>query len=204
MSDQNFTLPESKLTEKEQEALAAKGDEESLVELVMDNLRTGFGYGRSYCGGRFQDDELLSVVYQAMMSAARRFRPGRQRLVAFCKPFIRGELHRAWKRKAPVGTSLPDYSVSRQTVWSPDDEQDSGVQELEYTSFDYDAVDKETFVARIKPWLPRLTQHERLIVDLIFFGGYNQADASTLLGVERQAVKQVLRRVYRKFSRWLK
>lgn len=199
-----FLLPESKLTEQEQAALAVQGTEAALTELAMDNIQAGFAYGRCYCGNRFQDDELLSAVYKALMAAARRFRPGRCRLSVFAKPFIRGELHRAWKQKICIGVPLPIYPANDHNYAPTSDDEDPGFKELECEFFDYDAVDREVVVNRIQPWLSRLTKHERLIVDLVYYGGYSQTDAATLIGVKRQALQQILRRIHGKFRKWLK
>jgi len=202
-SKRNFNLPKPTLTLEEQNKLAQEGTEEALTALVMENINAGFGYGRIYCGSRFSDAELLSIVYKAMMAAAKRFRPGDQKLISYCKPFIRGELHRAWKQKAPIGLQLPEFPPPPSGVWSPDDEQDPGVVELAYVNFDYESLDKDVAATRLSPFLKRLTTHERLVVDLIYFGGYNQVDAAELMGVARSAVQQVLKRVWRKFKRWL-
>ena len=199
-----FTLPDPCLTAELEDRLALTATDAAHVDLVMGNIKHGFGYARIYCTTRFDDDELLSVVYRAMIAAAPRFRPGRQRFIAYCKPFIRGELHRAWKQKAPCGIPMPEFSPPVSGAYGPDDESDPGVIEPIYTTFNFHPLDRENIQKKLAPFLNRLTTQERLVIDLMYTGGYGKSDIAELTKGKRQAIHQVWRRAMRKLKMWVK
>jgi RNA polymerase sigma factor (sigma-70 family) len=165
----------------------------------MGNIRNGYGYARLYCGTRFDDDELLSIVYKAMMAAARRFQPGGQSLVRFAKPFIRGELHRAWKNNRPLGQPLTPACDSKATC--PDDDPAPVAAEGEFVMFDFGELDAKYNEEKVKKMLRRLSKHERAIVDLVFWGGLSYTDVAKLTRSHRQSVHQVVRNAFSKLKR---
>jgi RNA polymerase sigma factor (sigma-70 family) len=198
-------LPEPNLTREQEAALAKQGTEEAHVELVMGNIRQGFAYARTYSGTRFEDGELLSIVYKAMMAAARRFQHGRQTLIRFSKPFIRGELHRAWRSSRPLGTSL-DAAPEPATIKTMTNDENSHDESVaaDFVDFDFAKLDEAYDEARIQRVLCRLSKHERLVIDLVFFGGLSLSDAARLTRTKRQAVHQVVENALEKFRRFIR
>lgn len=180
-------FPSEPLSEAEEKALAQEirwhHKEEDISKLALHTICEAVPYIKSCCRGAFHQDELISVAYSALYNAAKNYVPGPTRFFPYAKAYLRGMLNRHWKAQDVVkGSSLHETVV------------DAGVHPLESNETEYPFYEldlKEKWNIIIPTMRKKLTDRERMIVELVAISGYSYSRVSTLVvpKITRQAVE---------------
>lgn len=193
-------IPQKPLDRASEKALARNirrfRREEDIVKLAMHGLCEAIPYIYTVCKGQVPQDEILSFSYRALNQAARNFKPGRLRFFCYAKVYLRSELAKWWKEQDIVR----DASIHE----APQEHQlGIAVADCNYDSADpeFDLIDLKERWELVKPLLNKLTDRERMVLEMVHIGGYNYTDISRLLvpRVTRQAIccchEKALRRI---------
>ena len=194
-------LPTEPLTEDGEAALtstirkfkAGAKREEALEALILGNMRDAFFYSRRCAYGKLPDEEIFSICFAALSRAAVRFDPKQGRFFAYCKPYLRGSVCRAWKSKDAVRNGGRTESLDI----VPGEE---GEPMPEETSVDpeFDRIDLNEKWDLVRPLLGKLSEAERRVLELHYNGGMNFREIGALLGVTRSATQGTHMRALRK------
>lgn len=146
-------------------------------------MRDAFFYASHVCKGKLEDDDVYDLCYSALCEAAKNFRPKHgTRFMAYAKAFIRGHISRMWKTKDTVRNA------------SMHETGEAGLEELPEQSIDpeFEQIDIRERMALVQPLINRLTEQERIIIDLHFRAGYSFCHIGKLLAprISRSAVQQ--------------
>lgn len=192
-------LPKKQLTLQEEQTLAVtiqksrKKDAETINELALHTMREAFYYALA-CARKLTPEEVFSLCYIALRASARNFKPGRVRFFAYSKPYVRGEVCRAFESLRIVrnGTTQalgPEYAGGFEIEDCNPTECQTRVQ------FDSRLVvaeaDTEGVMAReewqlILPILQtKLSEKERMVLELRYQSGFNFRQIGDLLSVSR-------------------
>lgn len=204
-------LPEEKLTPAQEDALAKriqksnKMDSESVNVLVLHNMREAFAYAYSVSKGNLEDGEVLSLCYSALRKAAFNFKPAQIRFFGYAKPYVRGEVCLRFEDLKVVKHSehLPLTPEDMHGDEAPDCET---IQRDPEQSFPMPAVVDDHLPAlykkedweRMRPIFSKLTEQERMVLELKYEGGYNFREMGELLDVSRSATEATHSRALRK------
>jgi RNA polymerase sigma factor (sigma-70 family) len=211
-------LPTKKLTPEVEDILARSG---KLEDLVLHNMREGFFYARHVSKGKMPEDEVFSAVYRALEHAARNYKPGTKegiRFFAYAKCYVRGSLSKEWNSKNVVKHAKHEsLDVPSQTCrgqdnkdsWAREDEEQNRAsssnneakkwEALEYAEPEFGLVHLHEQLEAIRPAMKSvLSDHERMVIELCYFGHYNFEEIGARLGVSRSAVQNAHTRGLRK------
>lgn len=210
-------LPDAILPDREQ-TLIKKGSPSARQEIVMGNMREAIIYcrGLRQNGGEFLDDELMSICYRALSLGVENFKPGRSRFFAFCKPRLRGAINRYWGTKDTVRhgkmvtidaariDQTPEHRIA--TKGCPEDDwQEAPELKSQVCEPDFDGIFVRQELGLVDAVMKdKLTEHERMVVNLTFRSGFNFAEIGRLLGVSRVAAKETCKRALVKIRCQLK
>src|SRR5689334_3591192 len=113
-------LPESGLiTVEEEERMIRDGE---MANLVLHFVREAFAYAKTCCRGALEDDELLSLAYLALHQASENYdikKSGGVRFFGYAKPYIRGQIHREWKKKDVVRNASSHETIPLSEAQQP-------------------------------------------------------------------------------------
>jgi RNA polymerase sigma factor (sigma-70 family) len=201
-------LPTEKLSPADEDSLARVGDLESLV---LHNMREGFFYARHLSRGKLAEDEVFSAVYIALEHASRNYKPGTKpgiRFFAYAKPYVRGGLSRLWKSKDVVKNahheSLDVPTIDTSARIDRDDDpatmdMDCKWETEEHADPEFALMHLRERLEAVRPAMKSvLSDHERLVIELTYFGHYNFEEIGEKLGVSRSAVQNAHTRAMRK------
>jgi RNA polymerase sigma factor (sigma-70 family) len=205
-------IPEEKLTPEAEDRLSRSG---KLDTLVLHNMREGFFYARHVCRGMLPEDEVFSAVYRALEHASRNYKPGTKvgiRFFAYAKPYVRGALSREWKSKDVVKHAKHESLdvPARSTAAMMDNYDQDGVQneyrdsnnkweELNPVDPEFDLIHLHEQLEELRPVLrSELSEHERMVIELCYFGHFNFEEIGVRLGVSRSAIQNAHVRAMRK------
>jgi RNA polymerase sigma factor (sigma-70 family) len=108
-------FPSKRLTRAEEVTLAGRirsGEEKAVNDLVLANMREALRYTSRVCNGELPEDIRVSLCYQEMYMAARRFKPGwGRRFFAFAKAGLRGRMKTYWKSLRTVRNAESTISL---------------------------------------------------------------------------------------------
>lgn len=204
-------LPEiHSLSPTDEQKLAAGKDDTSKETLVLAHMREAFYYTRHVCRGKIEDGDLYSLCYKALVECAKNFHPGATRFFAYAKANLRGNISRHWKN-LDVVKNASEHEVGGNEKYAPcragDDDTDqvrfdetNDVQVLSDTSLEPQSVDPDFASIELRERLDllkpimekKLSEQERMVLDLTYTGGYNFEQIGTMLSpkVSRSAVQQ--------------
>jgi RNA polymerase sigma factor (sigma-70 family) len=196
-------LPKKQLTLEEEHLLSIKiqkskkKDVESINELAMHAMREAFYYGLA-CAKVLSPEEIFSLCYIALRASAGNFKPGRVRFFAYSKPYVRGEVCKTFEALKVVRNA---------TTQALDSEYINGGSEIEDynptecqigprgAQFDARLVVTEDGIGGImarEEWkliLPilqsKLSEKERMVLELRYQSGFNFRQIGDLLSVSR-------------------
>lgn len=172
-------LIDKPLTPEDEAALVAAGN---IAELVERTLKPALEWSPRAAQGRLDQSVLLSLTYDALVRAARTFKPERGRFLAFCKPFIRFAVIRHWNSEA-ASQALPA------SVETTEDFDGSTIRkETAYSEPDTRGIELRDMWSVLEPALKILNRQDRRIVELFYMEGISLAGIARRLGVTRQAV----------------
>lgn len=195
-------LPTEKLSPEQENNCTTPYD---LEQLILHNMREGFFYARHVCRGRLPEDEVYSLVYAALAHAAKNYRPGTKisiRFFAYAKPYIRGGICRAWRAKDVVKNSKGEESIeaSINSTSESDTEEENQKWEAEQSvEPEFESIHMAEQFELLKPLVQSvLSDQERMVIELKYFGHYNFEEIGKQLGVTRSAIQNCHARALRK------
>lgn len=172
------------LTREGEDVLARVNTEETQTALALCNMREAWVYTRQVCRGKLQDDEIYSLCYAALMKAAKNFEPGRVRFFAYSKVYLRGELSRHWESK-----NLVKHAHLHETELPLDTTGGLSRPDLAQVQPDFQTIFANERWALVKPVMDDvLSDHERMILTLIYGSGFSYSAIGGLLDISRSAV----------------
>jgi RNA polymerase sigma factor (sigma-70 family) len=198
------SLPE-KLTKPEEQYLAERiqktAKEDDINKLVLHSMRDGFLYSKRVSRARIADDELFSLCYRALYRNAKRYQPNRGvRFIAFAKAGIRGAVCRYWKTLDVVKNSsvhedkdLKDCHPNKSngpSEYGEGEELDipPGSSEPSVEP-DFQSIETREQMQLVNAAMEaRLTEQERMVVDLCYKDGFSYQEVGNLLNITRSAV----------------
>jgi len=205
-------LPEAcSLTPEREAQLAKLGAETALNELVLGSLKEAFAYAKRCVRAGLPDDEIYSLAYAALQSAAKNYDPKKGRFFAYSKVYIRGEISRAWKAKDVVRNS--SLHEDGNPPFPPMKNQPDDYEKIDYVEPDdevvpwqggsvepeFDVINTNEQWKLIQPIIEnKLSSRERMVVELKYSSGFGFPKIGSLLGITRQAVESVHSRALRK------
>lgn len=166
--------------------------------VVMENLEFAIAWGSK--NSKFSREHLMSTCFLALSRAVRKFDPKHPRAVkfqSFCKPYIRGELRREWKRFRVVKHS---------EVISLDDAQEPCGRPIEANvvpTIDFEAIDAREMKPLLTKCLKVLTPYERQVLRMRFFDNLRFPEIGDKMGFCRQAIHLTYTRALRKIRQYL-
>jgi len=154
----------------------ANADPESAI---LGSMREAIKYSRKCCRGRIEDGELISLCYDAMRGAARKYNPKFGiSFFAHCKAYIRGEIIRHRKKNGAIDPREEGYIEQPKFVG-------------EFDTLDFDAIDMKERLAIIWPIVEkRLNEAELMVIVLRYRSGFSFEEIGRLRGVTRQAIQR--------------
>lgn len=196
-----------KLSKPEENKLA-QGSQKDLDKLVLHSMREAVAYARHISKGHIEDGELISICYDVLNRGAKRWKTGWARFFAFCKPGIRGYVHRSWRSKnvvkgvgsenmVPPDTSNPSgHHVDLTGPWD-DTEEITPEHEIDNPRFE-DIHTRERW-EQMKPLVERIcTEREKAVLNLTYFSGRNFQEIAEMLDLTRSAIQRTHRVALRK------
>jgi RNA polymerase sigma factor (sigma-70 family) len=205
MIDPLAQLPERMTEAEEARAL----DNENFEQVALGHTLEAVKYGRRCCRGSLQDDELVSICYQALLHSARNFKPKRGGIsyFAFSKQYIRGAIAREWRKRDVVrNSSRHETEIISKTPrchkghWETETFEYSANQEKSgpphHEAFqtvlpDFESLDIRERWDIIWPVMQkRLNDVERMVVVLRYKSGFSFEEIGKLRGVTRQAIQR--------------
>jgi RNA polymerase sigma factor (sigma-70 family) len=192
MNEPFDTLPECTLTQDEERNLFREWrrtkNDEVLVKLVLNNMRQAVLYARRICREQFEDGELISVCYSAMLRQARRYNPNRRlSFFTFAKIGVRGDVNRYFRQldtvKMSKRVSVPDWGegINRKVEYV-DNESAQTPQTRDDARFILRSIRR------------CCSEREQVMFALTYFGCLGFNETARLLGISRSAVQAMHRR----------
>lgn len=213
-------LPDRILTREEEDALAVEirksKSEDKINTLVLHSMREAFSYGIA-CARKLPADEVFSLCYAALRSAAPNFKPGQIRFFAYCKQYVRGEICKAFNnlpivKGAKTQQFVPDCLLGAEVGGDRDNREETlnHIDDMLRKKVDTVEPDMEGIMSRDE-WralLPifqeRLSELERMVLELRYQSGFNFFHIGSLLKVSRQATQAAHNRAINKVRSALK
>lgn len=202
-------VPE-KIDEDAERKLCREGH---LDQLVLHNMREGYYYARALCRGRIGEREVYSAVYKALEHASRNWNIAGIRFFAYAKVYVRGAISREWRDMNVVKNAKHeslDAPAAATTDIPPgtheleDGEFEPGTYLRKHETTDHQEPEFELIHLReqletVRPAMKTvLSDHERMVIELCYFAGYNFEQIGKHLGVSRSAVQNAHTRALRK------
>lgn len=199
-------LPRKQLTTEQEDGLAVRiqatkergeADVDSVNELALYNMREAFSYGVS-CARNLPGGVVFSLCWTALVAAATNFEAGRIRFFAYAKPYVRGEVIKAFHaakvvRHGETRALSPDSILTGEVEGSEDVPLHftMDTDELLLAKADTVEADTEGIMVRdewsvLVPILQsRLSEKERMVLELKYQSGFNFRQIGDLLRVSR-------------------
>jgi len=210
-------VPETRLSLEQERQLSdkiqasKKSDEDAINTLTMHNLREAFYYALA-CSRTLPPDEVYSLCYAALRYAATNFKYRGARFFPYSKAYIRGEIYKTFndrnvvKEAVCVPLRLEDEEKARAIEDLVEDghflhlRRDADKNFIEPTvESDLHGIAIRDEWARIKPiFRAKLSEKERMILELKFEGGLNFREIGDLLRVSRSDTQATHTRALRK------
>lgn len=212
-------FPAEKLSREAEADLSAQikqGSESALTALVIANMREALLYTGRVCEGNLDEGERVSLCYQEMCMSARRFLPGRLRFFAFAKAGLRGRMKTYWKSLKVVRNADPAVSLdvleqtNNRLPVPPAEEDDSEYSPREAITGEVAMPNLDGLFAKDQWQVIRkklsgvLSDHQWMVLNLVYISGLNFPEAGKLLGVTRSAVHAAHRNAIQKLRDALK
>lgn len=194
-------LPTTPLTPEQENALAKKiqvskkQDEDAINELVLHAMREAFFYAM-YFSRKLSADSVYSLCYSALRYAATNFQPHRIRFLGFAKPYIRGEICKTFNDLKVVKESETE---SMHLYEGPDVEVPDAFHRATCVESDMHNIIIRDEWESLKPiFREKLSENERMVLELKYEGGLNFSQISSLLRICREATRMSHSRALRK------
>lgn len=194
------SFPETSLDPSAEALLLKRGKN---TDLVLANMRQAVIYGRTCCGGKLGDDELVSICYDAMTKCAELYKSDRGlHFFAFCKPRIRGAITRTFNL-LPAVRNAECVSLDSGSLPLVEDEDDT--TGTPSTEFDHEIIHLRERWRDVGDLLAsRFCDRERAIMYLVFSLNFTFEKAGQLFGISRAAAQAIASDVIEKLRLILK
>jgi RNA polymerase sigma factor (sigma-70 family) len=203
MTDVFAGLPELKLTTEQENKLAVRGTPAAHNKLVMHAMRDALKYTKRVSRDEIPDEQLMSLCYDALMHAAKRFKPNWARFFAYAKADLRGVVseHFGSLKVVKKGLVLSRDALNdecRHTSrgdWRP--ENGDNIKDVEAYTGEWEDPDFKTIKlheqwALVEPLIRNhLSEREFMIVDLHYRCGWTLAQIGKKLGVTCEAIRHI-------------
>lgn len=171
-------------------------------ELVLCSMREGYAYAKHFGRKQFDDWQIVSLAYEALRRAARNFKTGGTcRFFAYAKPYVRGEVCRAYRMGdvVPRLTRVP-MEITREShpetgEIGEENPDVGGVEEM-----DFDGMHWGELWAKLEPHLADLTEKEQSVIS-DFREGLNFREMGDKRGVSRAAMQSTFARALGKLKK---
>jgi RNA polymerase sigma-B factor len=168
---------------------AASEERDRLIEAHLPLARR---VARRYAGRGEGSDDLAQVGALALVRAVDRCDPARRELPGYLAACIDGELrHYLRDRAAPLRVPR---TAARPRVTTLDDDMAADEHSL-----DEELLDRAALASAAR----RLDERERIVVLLVYFCDWTQAEAARELGLSQPQISRILGRAMRKLRRGL-
>jgi RNA polymerase sigma factor (sigma-70 family) len=190
-------LPDELTAEEEIQLLRQRtSDNVARDTLVERNLKSAVRFTAALTKGRLPLDEVVSIAGMALMKAAKNYRvkpEGNVRLLTYAKPYLRGEINKAWRLRDPLdyGADIPEKTHEPE----PDVEF---LAEDTSNGPDYDLIHQHERYAMVKPHLDKLSETERRVLVLQYEARLSGVEIAKLLGCCRANIREARNRGLKK------
>lgn len=168
-------LRDEPLTPEDEARLVAEGKTDELIERT---LKPAVEWAPRASQGKIEAGELLSIVYGALVKAARNFVPSKGEFLAFSKPFIRFAIFQHWKDEAGSQPLPGDVETT--------EDFDGSVIIKEPACVESDAG-RDTWEL-LQPELQKLSEQNRQIIELYYGENMSFTEIARKWGVSKAAV----------------
>ena len=183
-------------------------DEDSINELALSAMREAFFYGL-VCAKGLPPGDVYSLCYTALRAAAGNFQPRIIRFFAYAKPYVRGEICRAYEalkvvHKGEHESLAPDMISDGETEsedhllsLNPSDayERAKTFYKADIVEADLNSIMLKDDFKLLRPVIAtKLSEKERLVLQLVYEGGFNFRQIGSLLRVSRSDTQATLHR----------
>lgn len=193
---------------------ARQGDEDAENQLVLHTMREAFRYGKSISRGKFPDDEVFSLCFEALKKAAKKFRPRKGRFFHFAKHYVHGVVCRTWETRDVVKSSSQHETEETTKEASGIDGEQRGLIAPGYVHPNEDPPEpmeskfhepafsemhtKERW-ALIEPIIEEvLSDNERMVISLRIKSGFNLQEIADMLSISRACAHSTFIRAIKK------
>lgn len=204
--------------------LIANASEESRVELTMRNMREAFLYVKKCCKAKIADSEIVSLCYTTLYRNTKRFKPGGLRFFAFTKVALRGAISDYWTatqvvrnaRQCSESEMYRSMGAKPDQMEGHDDEIYCAGLHAEQPTFEgglviqtvepeFNLIHLRERYGMVKTIMERkLTDQERMIIDLVYTSGFTFEQIGDLLGVTGSAAENTHSTAMKKIRRELR
>lgn len=171
-------------------------------KLVLCSMREGYAYAHYFGRNKFDDGQIVSLAYEALRRAAKNFKlDGGCRFFAYSKPYIRGEVFRAFRsddvvpHMTRVPLEVPQKENQETGVASSEHPEIGGSEEM-----DFDKMHWAEQWAKLEPHLASLTKKEQSVIS-DFREGLNFREMGDKRGVSRAAMQSTFVRALGKLRK---
>lgn len=200
-------FPNGRLDPAQETALAVRiqrGDIDAQNELVLSVMRQAVLYTARTSRGAVPDGERISLCYQRLMRAAKRFNPARGGFFPFAKAALRGLMKTYWEDQGVVRNAaeiipidlLGGSGVDPQDTGGPPPPRALPRERItgEVAEPDTDAIcARDEWEELSKRSSHRLNARHRMVLSLMYRGGLNGPEIGALMGVTRSRVHAIHR-----------
>jgi RNA polymerase sigma factor (sigma-70 family) len=192
-------LPDELTVEEELRLLGIKDKSiEARNTLVERSLKSATRFAHALLKGQIPLDEIFSIAGMALMRAVKNYRlnptGNNARLLVYAKPYIRGEIIKAWRLRDPLdyGPDIPDKSSE------PEPDLEDSVMSETSDGPDFDLIHMHERQKMVKPHFDKLSETERRILILQFEARLNGAEIARMLGCTRANIREARNRALMK------
>lgn len=208
-------IPDKPLSREEENRLAKLNTEESRNLLVMHAMHEALAYAYKCCRGNLHQDDLFSLCYDSLQSAAKNFRPNIIRFFSYAKIYVRRGIAQMWRSKdvvrnaslhesgfeaasKPIDTrAREEDEIDESRDWAdPQFHEDANFNEhlgeLGSVEPEFERIHLAERMKMIQPIIDRkLNEKERMVLDLFYNGDLTFEQIGKLLGVCRERTRMI-------------
>lgn len=168
------------------------------TEVVLASMREAVLYGRTCCGGKLDDSELVSLCYEALQKTVTLFDAKRGlRFFSFSKPRIRGAILRHFNNTSTVRNA---ECISLQVAEGHEEEAENMYAAMEhyevYDDFNFDLVNFRERWSEIHRYVMRTcSDRDCTIMFLVFSLDFTFDQAGKVFGITRSATQAIAARI---------
>jgi RNA polymerase sigma factor (sigma-70 family) len=173
--------------------------------LVLYSMREGYAYAHHFGRNKFDEGQLVSLAYEALRRAVKNFKPnGGCRFFAYAKPYIRGEVFRAFSAvdiiprmtRVSLEVCREGHPETGEIDLYHEENPEIGGSE----TMDFDRMHWAELWAKLEPHLKSLTKKEQSVI-ADFREGLNFREMGDKRSVSRAAMQSTFARALGKLRK---